>query len=115
MSLSVGGLSNDEYSVVRPMNYSVENHSKASDAYTKSVEQTDQIGSFRDILPVHPTGYANAQTVRVDAAAQLEQTRKASQEFNRIAGNFAGMSTGYTDSSAALSYEMIGSNVDLFI
>lgn len=114
MALSVGGLNNN-YSVVRPMNYSVENNSKVSDAYTQSVEQTSRVGSFSDVLAVQPVGYANAQIAKVDPMAQLEQAKKAGQEFNQIASGFSGMTTGYTSSRTAAGYEMIGSNVDLFI
>jgi hypothetical protein len=93
------------------MNYSVQNQAQVSGAYDQAVKQ---IQTASAIAPVNPVGYANANSVRVDAANQLEQTRKTEQEFNKLAEQFQGATVGYTGDRTATSYGLVGSQIDVY-
>lgn len=113
MVLSISGIGGLGFSMVRPMNYSVENKADFSEAYTKSISQTAETSLGR-VDAASPVGYANAQSVRVDNTAKLAKTQQVDRDYNDIAANFAGIQTGYSVGSASTGYVMLGSNFDMY-
>jgi hypothetical protein len=115
MALSIGGIgAYSSISYVKPMNYTVENDSQVSEAYTKSVGQTQGTGTFQPVDLTSPVVYANAKAYSVDSTAQLEAARKVGQQYNEIAAGFSGTATGYDSGSQSFSYQMVGNNFDMY-
>ena len=113
MAFSVGGLSAySNISYIKPMNYAVENDSQVSDAYTQAVGQSRGTETFPSVNPSGPVQYANSY--RVNPAAQVEASQKVGQQYNAIAAEFSGIATGYQSDSTSYSYQMIGSNFDMY-
>ncbi len=116
MSLSVGGIGNAYgMSYVQPMNYSLKNESSVSDAFI----ETGMAGS---VMNVPPVVYPNAQAVPADdesnplalSANSVKKSQVANKMYNEVAKRFQGMTTGYTQSTEGISYDMSGSTVNLF-
>jgi hypothetical protein len=117
MALSVGGIGGSYgMSYVQPMNYTIKNESEVSDAFLQNGVQ----GAVPNVSPV---GYPNAQAVSGEdeendplalAVNSVKKSREASRMYNDLAAKFQGMTTGYTQQSAGLSYGTAGSNLDVF-
>ena len=61
MSLAISALNAySGISSVQPMNYSVKNHSEVSSAYTESLKEAQNVGTFPSIGNVNPVYYPNA-------------------------------------------------------
>lgn len=115
MSLAINAINAySGISTVRPMNYSVENRSEVSSAYTESAKETQRTESFPSIGAVNPVQYPNAQTITTDPMEKLARTQSVSKDLNEIASGFSGISTGYDSESQSYGYQMIGSTIDLY-
>lgn len=101
---------------VRPFNYSIQNKSDVSDAYTESVDEASKAGTPKELSAVQPVRYPNAQIQAegVEPTKRMENAKKASQEYNQVAANFAGSSTWYGANAVAGGYATVGNNIDLF-
>lgn len=93
----------------RPEAYAVSNEAEVSDAFTESMK-TAGTGSIRGAAPVV---YPNAQ-VQTNEVAQTRRAQQVSDAYNKIASSFGGATTGYDANSAAASYAMVGSNIDVY-
>lgn len=113
MALSIGGIGSMGVSMVRPMNYSVENKADFSEAFTESISEPAETSLGR-VDAANPVRYANAQSVKVDNTAKLAKTQEVSRQYNDIAAEFAGIQTGYSAGSASIGYEMLGSSFDVY-
>lgn len=83
---------------VRPMNYAIDNFSRFSDAYSKSVKAASRENRVGAVAPV---SYPNA-------------TVEANQAYNAVASNFENQTIGYSAQSTALQYGQTGSNFDMY-
>ncbi len=117
MSMSIGGIGS-AYGMgfVQPMNYPVKNESEISDAFVET-------GMSGAIMNVPPVIYPNAQEIpKADdennplsmSADVVRKSQEANKMYNDVASKFQGMTTGYAQDSAAMSYAVSGSNLDLF-
>ncbi len=117
MGLSVSGIGGSYgMSFVQPMNYTIKNQSEVSDAFLQNGAQ--------GVIPnVSPVGYPNAQAISDDeeekdplalAVDTVKKSQEASRMYNDVAAKFQGMTTGYTQQLAGLSYGIAGSTLDLF-
>ena len=110
MAMAIGGMSAyNNISTVRPMNYALSNESQVSQAYS-----TEATKDTAGVNAVNPVRYANAQTHHIGQTSRLADVQKATKQYNEVAANFSGVTTGYNSSQAASSYEMIGSTIDLY-
>lgn len=108
MSLSIGRFS--------PMNYSISNAASFSDAYTNSIKANKDAGALGNVDAAQPVMYPNAKAVESGPSIEsLEKAKSANKAFNEVAAGFAGTSIGYNSASASYGYEMLGSNIDLFV
>lgn len=115
MSLAINAINAySGMSAVRPMNYSVENRSEVSSAYTESVKEAQNTSIFPDIGAVNPIQYPNAQTISINPMEKLAKTQSVSKDMNAIAAGFSGVTTGYDNSSQSYGYQMIGSTIDFY-
>ena len=110
MAVSIGGIgAYNQFTYVRPMNYSVKNQSDVSDAYSEEVSSLGESGL------VNPVGYPNAQAEPVSPVASRISAQKAGEQSNELAAQFSGSVTGYGSDSQGLSYGMTGSNFDMLV
>ena len=118
MGMSVGGIGSAyAMSFVQPMNYALRNESDISEDFAKN-------GAAGLVTNVSPVGYPNAQAIPgVDdesndplalSANVVKKSQEANRQFNDVASRFQGMTTGYDQSTQALSYGMSGNSIDLF-
>ena len=115
MSLAISALNAySGISSVQPMNYSVKNHSEVSSAYTESLKEAQNVGTFPSIGNVNPVSYPNATVSSVDSTAKLAKTQSTNRELNDIASGFSGIMTGYDSDRQSYGYEMIGSTIDYY-
>lgn len=115
MSLAINALNAySGISSVRPMNYSVRNQSEVSSAYTESVKETQNAGTFPSIGTVNPVAYPDATVSAADSTARLAKAQSTNRELNSIASGFSGIMTGYGNDSQSYGYEMIGSTIDYY-
>lgn len=115
MSLAINAINAySGMSTVRPMNYSVQNQSEVSAAYTESTKEAKSVGTFPSIRNVDPVQYANANVVSVDPMEKLAKTQSVSKDLNAIASGFSGAITGYGSDSQSYGYQMVGSTLDLY-
>ena len=119
MASSISGISSLSMNPVRPIsassvspqNFSVENESEVSDAFSESLAVNGTDG----ITGPAPVQYANASRTRTDEAA-LENARSATEVndyYNKVASSFEGASTSYDAGGNASGYAMVGSHIDL--
>ncbi len=117
MSLSIGGIGNAYgMSYVQPLNYGVKNEADISDAFVET-------GMSGAVMNVPPVIYPNAQEIpQADldsdplalSVDSVKKSQEANRLFNDVASKFQGMTTGYSQSTEALSYGMSGNSIDLF-
>ncbi|MBR6268891.1 MAG: hypothetical protein IKR28_11265 [Selenomonadaceae bacterium] len=117
MSLSVGSIGSAYgMSFIQPMNYNVKNEADVSDAFIET-------GMSNAIMNVPPVIYPNAQEIpKADEESDplalsinsVKKNQEANRMYNEVASKFQGMTTGYSQSTQALSYGMSGSSIDLF-
>ena len=117
MALSVGGIGNSfGMSFVQPMNINIKNQADVSDAFMET-------GMSGAIMNVPPVVYPNAQAIESGgdesdplslSANVVRKSQEANRQFNDVASKFQGMTTGYNQSTQALSYGMSGNSIDLF-
>ena len=117
MALSVGGIGNSYgMSFVQPMNINIKNQADVSDAFMET-------GMAGAVMNVPPVVYPNAQTIESSSdendplalsANVVKKSQEANRQFNDVASKFQGMTTGYDQSTQALSYGMSGNSIDLF-
>ncbi|MCR5476415.1 MAG: hypothetical protein K6E92_02175 [Lachnospiraceae bacterium] len=100
-------------SYIQPMQYRVDNTSAPSDAYAESVKRT---GGRDAVSASRPVQYANAQATGSMAASpkQSEEAQKTEAAFNRIASSYDQAVTGYGRGGQGSSYDVIGSQLNLF-
>lgn len=99
------------YTSVKPMNYSLSNNSKVSDAYTESIGKTSDVN---DIEITKPVSYANAKATLVDPTEKLKGVLQATKAYNSVADGFSGAITGYGNDSTPSVYSTTGSNIDIY-
>ncbi len=114
MGLSIGGIGSSPYgmSYVQPMQYSISNEADVSDVY----EETGLQGAVKSVPPVI---YPNAQEISStedipDDIKVVEKSQEANRMYNDIAEKFQGMTVGYDQSSAGMSYGLAGNSLDLY-
>ena len=117
MSISIGGIGSAYgMSYIQPMNYSVKNEADISDAFVET-------GMSGAIMNVPPVVYPNAQEIpKADdesnpltmSADVVRKSQEANKMFNDVASKFQGMTTGYAQNTAAVSYAVSGGTLDLF-
>ena len=117
MAMSIGGIgSTYGMNYIQPMNYSVKNQADVSDAFMET-------GMSGAIMNVPPVTYPNAQEVpKADdennplaaSADVVKRSQEANKMYNDVASKFQGMTVGYGQDTAAMSYAVSGSNLDLF-
>ena len=117
MALSVGGIGNSYgMSFVQPMNINIKNQADVSDAFMET-------GMAGAVMNVPPVVYPNAQAIESSSnendplalsANVVKKSQEANRQFNDVASRFQGMTTGYDQSTQALSYGMSGNSIDLF-
>ena len=117
MALGVGAIgaysSMSPINAVSRMNYSVSNQAVVSEAFKESAKKvsSDPMGS---IGLTNPVQYANATYNPEAAARQQEASVEANAAYNSLAGSFDGATTGYSAAREALSYQSVGSTLDLY-
>ncbi len=117
MGISIGSIGNTYgMNFIQPMNYAVKNKAEVSDAFIET-------GMSGTIMNVPPVVYPNAQVVSSDdadsdplslSAPVVKKSQEAARQYNDIASRFQGMTTGYSQNSEGMSYNMSGANLDLF-
>ncbi len=112
---SIGGVSAySAYSAIRPLEYSIDNQTQTSDAYSDSLRTTDEAA----VDAVSPVFYPDAQEVpSISTAAELDTDAitQASMAYNKIAEGFAGTVTSYTAGGESAGYQTVGSGLDIYI
>ena len=116
MSLSVEGVRpvsgamSVSYIQPRPNAYQIENQSEVSDSYrqTQAVTPQDAVGAAR------PVRYANTD-MAAQRASRMEESQRANKAYNDLVGSFGSKVSGYDSGLGATSYEVVGSNIDLFV
>lgn len=93
----------------RPEAYAVSNEAEVSDAFSESMKTA----SPNRVNGSAPVVYPNAQ-IQTSEVSQIRRSQQVSDAYNKIASSFGGATTGYDASSAAASYAMIGSNIDVY-
>ena len=99
---------------VSRMNYQVKNQSEVSDAFSESASRIGGADPMGAVGLAQPVQYANS-TYNPDAITEKANASvEANAAYNSLANSFAGATTGYDASSAALAYQSVGGNLDLY-
>ncbi len=118
MAVSIGSIGSAYgMSFMQPLNYPLKNESKVSDSFIQRGVQ----GAVPNVTPV---GYPNAQAVSSAADEDddlmqmaidvVKKSQDANRMYNDVANKFQGMTVGYSQDQAALSYGVQGGTLDLF-
>lgn len=114
MGLSIASLrpvSGVTYTASTPMSYAVDNEAAVSDAFIESAYSTNASGGVSGAAPVV---YANAKQTEVGHVDKMDAAMQIGKAYNDIAASFNGESTGYSSTSEALSYGMVGRTFDAY-
>ena len=63
---------------------------------------------------VHPVQYANAQVSGQSSISSIVAAHGVEEAYNEIASSFTGMDTSYGEDMVGKSYDMIGSQIDVY-
>ncbi|MBE5825781.1 MAG: hypothetical protein E7307_04000 [Butyrivibrio sp.] len=117
MSLSIGAVGGPYgMGFIQPLNYNLKNESDVSDSFI----ETGMSGAVTNVPPVR---YPNAQALTSSdeesdplklSANVVRKSQEANRMYNDVAARFQGMTTGYSQDTRAMSYEMAGNTIDLF-
>ncbi|MDC7294999.1 MULTISPECIES: hypothetical protein [unclassified Butyrivibrio] len=117
MGISIGAVGSPYgMSLVQPMNYPLKNESKVSEDFL-------EVGMQNAVMNVPPVRYPNAQEIVKPeedsnplklSAETVRKSQEANRMYNDVASKFQGMTVGYSQDQAAVSYGMSGNSVDFF-
>lgn len=93
----------------RPEAYAVSNEAEVSDAFSESMKTA----STNRVNGPAPVVYPNAQ-IQTNEVGQIRRSQQVSDVYNKIASSFGGAATGYGADMKAASYDMVGSNIDVY-
>lgn len=99
-----------EYKVTTPMAYNVENQSEVSDSFVESLQAS---GYTNRVDAAAPVVYATA-SVSTNRIAQVQRNQEVNQAYNSIAASFDNQSISYGANRQNNTYEMLGSQLDLY-
>ena len=99
-----------EYRVTTPQSYNLENKSEVSDSFVESLKAS---GFSNRVEGAAPVQYATA-SVTTNRIAQVQKNQEVNQAYNAIASSFGNQSISYGADSRNTSFNMLGSQLDLF-
>ena len=107
---SLNPISAIEYKMTTPRAYNVENQSEVSDSFVESLQAS---GYSKRVEGAAPVQYATA-SVTTNRVSQVQKNQEVNRAYNAIAASFDGFSVSYGADRKNSSFEMLGSQLDLF-
>lgn len=107
---SLNPISAIEYKTTTPRAYNVENQSEVSDSFVESLQASGYTNRIEGAAPV-VYATASATTNRI---AQVQKNQEVNQAYNSIAASFENFSVSYGADLKYSSFDMLGSQLDLF-